>query len=82
MNEERIALQDPRAGMMPERMALSPQEAADVLGLSRPTVYELMHRADFPSFSAGSRRLIPTEDLREWVREQVAKERARKGAGA
>ena len=76
MNEERTELQDPRKGQMPERMALSPQEAADILGVSRPTVYELMHRADFPSFPVGSRRLIPTEGLREWVRNQTKGESA------
>ena len=71
MNEEKITLQGSRKGVMPERMALSPQEAADVLGVSRPTVYELMHRADFPSFPVGTRRLIPTEGLHEWVRNQT-----------
>ena len=76
MNEERTELQDPRKGAMPERMALSPQEAAEVLGVSRPKVYELMHRADFPSFAVGSRRLIPTEGLREWVRNQTKGESA------
>lgn len=72
MNEERTELQDPRKGQMPERLALSPQEAAELLGISRPTVYELMNRADFPSFPVGSRRLISTKGLREWVDKQVA----------
>lgn len=79
MNE---TLQDPRKGTMPEKVALSVKEAAALLGTSPKNIYTLIHRADFPAFPVGSRWLISTEDLREWVREQVAKERARKGAGA
>ncbi len=53
-----------------ERLAYSPAEAAVVLGLSRPMVYQLMRRADFPSFKVGARTLIPAEGLREWVQRQ------------
>lgn len=71
MNETRITLQDPRKGQMPEKLALNVTEAAQVLGVSRQTMYTLIHRADFPSFQMGGRRLISTEGLREWVREQA-----------
>lgn len=54
-----------------ERLAYSPAEAAEALGLSRPTLYTLLHRADFPSFKVGSRTLISAEGLRAWVRRQV-----------
>lgn len=56
---------------MPERLAYSPAEAAEVLGVSRPTVYQLMHREDFPSFKVGARTLISADGLREWVRQQA-----------
>lgn len=56
---------------IPERLAYSPAEAAVALGVSRPTVYQLMHRADFPSFKLGGRTLISAEGLRAWVRRQA-----------
>ena len=54
-----------------ERLAYSPTEAAEALGLSRPTVYQLMHREDFPCFKVGTRTLISADGLREWVRRQA-----------
>lgn len=71
MNEERTELQDPRKGAMPERMALTVKEAAELLGIGRNLMYTIINRADFPSFVVGSRRLIPTDGLREWVRKQA-----------
>lgn len=65
-------IQDPRKGNLPDKLALSVTEAAQVLGVSRQTMYSLIHRADFPSFQMGGRRLISTEGLREWVRKQVS----------
>lgn len=61
---------------MTERLAYSPTEAAQVLGVSRPTVYTLIRRADFPAFKVGNRTLIPVEGLRDWVRDQAEKEAA------
>ena len=71
IQENRTALQDPRKGQMPEKLALNVTEAAQALGVSRQTMYSLIHRTDFPSFQMGGRRLISTEGLREWVREQA-----------
>ena len=56
--------------MQGEKLAYSPTETALVLGVSRPTVYTLMKRADFPSFKVGSRTLVSAEGLREWVKKQ------------
>lgn len=53
-------------------MAVSAAEAARLLGVSRPKVYELMGRADFPAFKLGGRTLISVEGLREWVRKQAS----------
>ena len=44
---------------------------SQVLGVSRPTVYQLMKRADFPAFKVGSRTLVSAEGLRTWVQAQV-----------
>lgn len=57
--------------MQGERLAYSPTETALVLGVSRPTVYTLMKRVDFPAFKVGSRTLVSAEGLREWVRKQA-----------
>ena len=53
-----------------EPFAVSATEAARLLGISKPTVYTLMERADFPRFKVGTRVLIPVDGLREWVRRQ------------
>ena len=54
-----------------EPLAVSPAKAAELLGVSRPKVYELMGRDDFPSFKLGGRSLISVAGLREWVDEQA-----------
>lgn len=56
---------------MTDRLALSPTEAAQVLGVSRPTIYTLIKRADFPAFKVGTRTLVSVEGLREWVKAQA-----------
>lgn len=53
-----------------EPLAISAPEAARLLGVSKPKVYELMGRADFPSFKLGGRTLVSVDGLREWVKNQ------------
>lgn len=62
------------ADKMLEPLAVSAAEAARLLGVSRPVVYTLMKRTDFPAFKVGNRTLISAEGLREWVRGQTRKE--------
>lgn len=59
---------------MPDKLTYSPTETAQVLGVSRPTVYALLRRTDFPSFKVGSRTLVSAEGLRAWVEQQSRKE--------
>ena len=54
-----------------EPLAISAIEAARLLGVSKPKIYELMGRADFPSFKVGGRTLVSVEGLREWVKKQT-----------
>jgi excisionase family DNA binding protein len=54
-----------------EPMAVSAAEAARLLGVSRPKVYELLNRADFPAFKLGGRTLISVDGLRRWVEQQA-----------
>lgn len=50
-----------------EKLTLSVAEAAQLLGLSLPTTYELTHRADFPAFRIGNRTLVSRRLLEKWV---------------
>lgn len=56
---------------MTDRVTLSVAETAAALGVSRPTVYNLLHRQGFPAFRVGGRTLVSVEGLREWVASQV-----------
>lgn len=56
---------------MAERLTLSVTEAAEALGISRRSMYELLHKEGFPTLKVGGRRLISRELLAEWVREQA-----------
>lgn len=57
---------------MENKMLLSISEAAAALGISRPTVYQLIHADDgFPIIRVGGRVLIPTKQLEDWIDAQV-----------
>ena len=51
-------------------------EAAEALGISRRSMYELLHKEGFPTLKVGGRRLISKELLAEWVRQQAGGENA------
>ena len=55
-------------------LTLSITEAAKALGVSRPTMYQIINREDFPAFRLGGRVLISRELLAEWVKRQAKKE--------
>ncbi len=46
-----------------QRLAFSPDEAADLLGVSRTLVFELLGNGRLPSVLLGRRRLIPATAL-------------------
>ena len=56
-----------------ERIALSPQEASNALGLSKPTLQRLIDSGELPSFLIGRRRLIIRSDLEELARKRREK---------
>ena len=58
--------------MSEEKFAMSVSETAAALGISRPTVYTLLHRQDFPSFRVGGRTLVSVDGLRAWAAAQAA----------
>lgn len=54
-----------------EKLALSATEAAQIIGVSKPTMYLLCKRKDFPSFYVGGRLLISKRGLEEWIEQQA-----------
>lgn len=59
--------------MVPEnRLALNAAEAAEMLGVSLPTLRQLTHRADFPAVKLGRRYIIPLASLQRWLDAQTA----------
>lgn len=53
-----------------ERLTYTAPEIAQLLGISRSAAYNLMHRADFPSFNIGRRWLVTKDSLRIWLNNQ------------
>lgn len=57
---------------MNNKLAVSVSEMAELLSISRPTAYEIIHRADFHgAFKVGARTLVSVEALREWIQKQT-----------
>lgn len=60
------------------KLAYSPAEAAEVMGISRQTVYALIRaNRDFPTFKLGGRRLINAAALQKWIDAQTEAEYGR-----
>lgn len=54
-----------------EPLAISLSQTAQVLGVSRPTVYQLAKQNDFPAFKVGGRVLVSVDGLKSWVNKQA-----------
>ncbi len=54
-----------------ERLLLRPAEAAEVLGLGRSKVYELLSAGSLPAIRVGSSVRIPAAALRRWVEQRM-----------
>ncbi len=52
-------------------LAVSAAEAARLLGVSRPTLYQYIARDDFPSFRVGTRVLVSVAGLQAWIEQQA-----------
>lgn len=50
-----------------ERLTLSVEEAAQMLGISRALAYELVRRGDLPRLQLGRRIVVPRRALEELV---------------
>ena len=55
----------------PVKKVYSVKEAAEVLGISRSRMYELVRVDGFPMFTIGTRILIPIAGLDNWINSQA-----------
>ena len=53
------------------RAAYSVKEAAQALGMSRQTIYNLIHADDFPAVKIGGRTLVPVAALDDWLESKM-----------
>ena len=53
-------------------LALSAEDVAQVLGISRANAYELMHSEGFPTLKIGKRMTVPKDKLIEWIQTRIA----------
>ena len=51
-----------------DRLLLRPDEAAEVLGVGRSKLYELLAAGDLPSVRIGRAVRVPVSALERWVR--------------
>lgn len=54
-----------------ERLAVGVEEAADMLGIGRSSVFALMNAGDLKSLKVGKRRLIAVAELRAFLERQA-----------
>ena len=53
-------------------LALSADDVAQVLGISRENAYNLMHSKGFPTIKIGKRMTVPKDKLIEWIDRQMS----------
>lgn len=56
-----------------EKLLLKPLEAAQILGIGRSLIYELIARNEIPSVRLGRCLRVPAESLQQWLKEQEIK---------
>lgn len=69
MRDTNLTEQEPQ-----QRAVYTARDIAQITGLSMPSVYELMNRADFPTVVIGQRRrFVPIESFHRWLENQTMK---------
>ena len=53
-----------------EPLLIKPGEAAELLGVSRSTIYQLLGSGEVPSVRVGKLLRVPAAALEQWVRER------------
>lgn len=58
--------------MTPEqKWMINVEELRELLRVSKSVAYQLVRRDDFPTLRIGKRILIPTEELRDWIKNNI-----------
>ena len=58
--------------MEKQKLAVNVSEAAAMLSVSRPTMYQILARDDFTgSFRVGNKHLISVAALQDWIAKQT-----------
>lgn len=57
-----------------DKALLDFEDLKRITGLSRPTVYQLLNRADMPVVSIGRRKFMNAELFRKWLNRQATGE--------
>lgn len=55
-------------------LALSPAKAADLLGVSRTVINNLMYSGELPNIKVGRRRLIPIKAVESWMEQKLGEQ--------
>jgi excisionase family DNA binding protein len=55
-----------------DRLAVSPSEAAIIVGIGRTKLYEALSSGELASFKIGTRRLIRISSLEAWLKAREA----------
>ena len=59
-----------------DRLLLRPAEAAEVLGVGRSKLYELIADGVIPTVQVGHRMRVPVSALRAWIDAEISKTRS------
>lgn len=54
-----------------EKLLLRPAEAAEVMGIGRTKLFELLASNELPRVRVGRSVLVPTASIRDWIERQV-----------
>jgi excisionase family DNA binding protein len=55
-----------------DKLLLRPTEAAELIGIGRSKVYELLAQRELPSIRIGASIRIPVDQLRAWIERKAA----------
>ena len=55
----------------PDALCVTVDDLCNLLQVSRPTAYSLVHKEGFPVIRLGRRLLIPRAGLERWLNEQT-----------
>jgi len=59
-----------------EKLLLRPMEAANIIGVGRTRMYEMIASGEIPAIHLGRSIRIPTNKLRQWVEDKQQETRS------